>query len=272
MEAERETKAERETRAERGTGSLLQRRSRACVQRSSDRRGARARCKPAGSAREPAAVNPAHLLLCSASPRRRELLAALGLSFETLAPHIDESRHPGEPLEGLAERLARDKAKAGLSLLRARAPGGEQLLAAIALAADTVVTLDGEELGKPRDRAHARELLSRLSGRTHQVTTGVCVLSAGPRGPLGDTLRSCSVRTQVRFRALTPAQLSWLADTGDGDDKAGGYGVQGLAGAFIDRLEGSFTNVVGLPLAETLQLLAEAGLLLPWQAATGGLP
>jgi septum formation protein len=210
------------------------------------------------------------LLLCSASPRRRDLLTGLGLRFEVLAPHIDEARRPGEPLDGLAERLAREKAQAGLALFRARAasapfadpaPPGR----ALALAADTVVTLDGEELGKPRDRAHARALLARLSGRTHRVTTGVCVVASGFPGA-ADALTSCAVHTAVRFRALTDDELSWLASTGDGDDKAGGYGVQGLAGAFIDRLEGSFTNVVGLPLTEALALLEAAGLTLPWSA------
>lgn len=205
-------------------------------------------------------MQPTRLLLCSASPRRRDLLAALGLRFDVLAPHIDESRRPQEPLSGLPERLACEKARAGLLLARS---GATPPASAIALAADTVVTLDGEELGKPRDRVHARALLERLSGRTHEVTTGVCVVSASSSG---ERLRSCAVRTAVRFRALSPDELTWLAATGDGDDKAGGYGVQGLAGAFIDRLEGSFTNVVGLPLTETLALLAEAGLLLPWQA------
>jgi septum formation protein len=182
------------------------------------------------------------------------------------APHIDEARRPGEPLGGLPERLARDKAQAGLSLWRARPEGAA--LPALALAADTVVTLDGEELGKPQGRDHARALLSRLSGRTHRVTTGVCVARALPGAP--PRLDSCSVHTAVRFRALTEGELAWLAGTGDGDDKAGGYGVQGLAGAFIDRLEGSFTNVVGLPLTEALALLEAGGLSLPWSAAAAG--
>ena len=199
------------------------------------------------------------LLLCSASPRRRELLAALGLAFQVEPAHLDESRRPGEPLAALPERLARDKAQAALSAFRSRGGGP-----AVALAADTVVTLDGQELGKPGDRAQAAALLRRLSGREHLVTTGVCAVS--PEGRVG----SCSVHTKVRFRALADEQLTWLAASGDGDDKAGGYAVQGLAGAFIDRLEGSFTNVVGLPLAETLDLLAAAGLQLPWQARLPG--
>ena len=197
------------------------------------------------------------LLLCSASPRRRELLTSVGLSFQVEAAHLDEARLAGEPLSLLPERLARDKARAALAAFHARGGGR-----AVALAADTVVTLDGEELGKPADRAQAAALLRRLSGRDHLVTTGVCAVS--PEGGV----RSCSVNTKVRFRALSEARVAWLAASGDGDDKAGGYAVQGLAGAFIDRLEGSFTNVIGLPLAETLDLLAAAGLQLPWQGGS----
>ncbi len=195
----------------------------------------------------------APLLLCSASPRRRELLARVGLAFEVLAPHVDESRIPGEPVRALPLRLAQLKARAGLAVHRAR--GGAD---AIALAADTVVSMGETELGKPRDRVHARELLAQLSGNEHVVTTGVCVLSPG--GVEG----SCTIDTKVRFRALTDAQLDWLANSGDGDDKAGGYAVQGLAGALIDRLDGSFTNVIGLPMGETLELLGCAGVQMPW--------
>ncbi|GAC1342321.1 MAG: Maf-like protein [Myxococcales bacterium] len=203
------------------------------------------------------------LLLCSASPRRRELLGGLGLRFEVLSPDVDESPRTGEPAAALAERLARDKARAGVALLAARAgqggPGGPW----VALAADTVVAAPGGQiLGKPRDRDDARRMLALLSGSEHSVLSGVCAVA--PRG----AQRSCVVETRVRLRALTEAQLSWLS-AGDGDDKAGAYAVQGLAGAFIDRLEGSTSNVVGLPLAETLDLLAWAGLVLPWAAEAG---
>ncbi len=190
------------------------------------------------------------LLLCSASPRRRDLLAALSIRFQSVAPSIDESRRPGEPPAALAERLAREKAEAGL-----RSFGRP----AIALAADTVVAVGDEDFGKPRDRADAARMLRALSGRTHVVITGVCV--ASPSG-----LRSLIATTQVRLRPLSEELIGWLAASGDGDDKAGAYAVQGLAGAFIDRLEGSFTNVVGLPMAETLELLAQEGIVLPWEA------
>ncbi len=181
------------------------------------------------------------LLLGSASPRRRELLAGLGIPFETAAPHIDESARPGEPPGAYVERMAREKAAA------CARPG------LVTLAADTIVLLGGEMLGKPRDRADAERILRLLSGAEHSVITAVYVQG-----------RVRSVETLVRFKKLSPAQLRWLVDSGDGDDKAGAYAVQGRAGAFVERLEGSFSNVVGLPLAETLEMLADAGVELPW--------
>jgi septum formation protein len=181
------------------------------------------------------------LLLGSASPRRRELLAGLGIRFETAAPHIDESARPGERPEAYVERMAREKAAA------CARPG------IVTLAADTIVVLSGEMLGKPRDRADAARILRLLSGAEHRVITAVYVQG-----------RVRSVETLVRFKRLSPAQLRWLVDSGDGDDKAGAYAVQGRAGAFVERLEGSFSNVVGLPLAETLEMLADAGVELPW--------
>lgn len=194
------------------------------------------------------------LLLCSASPRRRALLREVGLSFEVVSPDVDEARLPGEGPRALAERLARSKAEAGLRLWRAQAPGD----ARVALAADTVVAIGEVDLAKPAGRADTARMLGLLSGREHVVTTGIAVVDAQ------GAVRSRAVDTTVRFRALSPAQLAWLVDSGDGDDKAGAYAVQGLAGAFIERLDGSVTNVVGLPLPEALDLLEAAGLPLPW--------
>jgi septum formation protein len=194
------------------------------------------------------------LLLCSASPRRRELLSGLGIGFGALAPAVDETPLPGEGPKALAQRLSRLKVDAGLGAFResgAEAP-------VVALAADTVVALGNEIFNKPRDRIDAARMLSALSGTEHAVITGVSVV--GTRG----AHRSCVVETRVRFRPLSPAQVRWLAGSGDGDDKAGAYAVQGLAGGFVEKLEGSASNVVGLPLAETLDLLAWAGLRLPW--------
>ena len=206
-------------------------------------------------------MTPPVLVLCSASPRRRELLRSLGLSFEVEAPHLDESRKPGEPPAALAERLAREKAMAGLAAFHARSP-----VRAVAIAADTVVAVGDADLGKPAGRDDAARMLRALSGRVHRVTSGVCV--AGPTEPQDAecALRSIAVSTEVRFRRLSEAEIAWLAASGDGDDKAGGYALQGLAGAFIERIEGSVTSVIGLPLVETLGLLAEAGVRLPWEA------
>jgi septum formation protein len=181
------------------------------------------------------------LVLCSASPRRRELLQGVGVSFSVAPAHIDESQKPGESPREYVERMAREKAAAG-------ARSGQ-----VALAADTIVLVGDEVLGKPRDRSDAERMLSKLSGIEHRVITAVCVPP-----------RVRAVETAVRFAPLTPAQVRWLAASGDGDDKAGAYAVQGLAGAFIERIDGSFTNVVGLPLLETLQMLAEAQVELPW--------
>ena len=185
-----------------------------------------------------------NLLLCSASPRRREYLERLGLRFEVAAPYIDETTRPGEQPADYVRRMAREKAQA-CSL-----PG------AVALAADTIVVAGRPEevLGKPRDRSDAKRMLRLLSGIEHRVITAVC---------LGNELRS--VTTLVKFRSLSEEQIRWLADSGDGDDKAGAYAVQGLAGAFVERIEGSLSNVVGLPLAETLEMLARAGVELPWK-------
>jgi len=181
------------------------------------------------------------LWLCSASPRRRELLERLGVRCSVSPAHIDESRQDGEPPVSYAKRMAREKAEA------CARPGR------VVLAADTIVVVGDEVLGKPTDRSDAERMLRKLSGIEHRVITAVCV---PPR------LRA--VETSVRFATLSDAQIRWLAASGDGDDKAGAYAAQGLAGAFIERIEGSFTNVVGLPMTETLQMLEEAGVEVPW--------
>lgn len=181
------------------------------------------------------------IVLASASPRRREFLEKLGLRFEVVAPQVDETRLPYESPTAYVERLAREKAAAGAR------PG------AVAIGADTTVVIGEEILGKPRDNDDAARMLRLLSGTWHVVITAVAV---------GTEVRS--VQTRVKFASLTEAQISWLARSGDGDDKAGAYAIQGLAGAFVERIEGSFSNVVGLPLTETLELLAEASAELPW--------
>jgi len=182
------------------------------------------------------------LVLCSASPRRREFLERIGVGFSPAPAHIDEARRPGEAAVAYALRMAREKAE---SCAR---PGQ------VVLAADTIVVVGEDVLGKPRDRSDAERMLRMLSGVEHRVITAVCVPP-----------RVRAVETTVKFAPLSEAQVRWLAASGDGDDKAGAYAVQGLAGAFVERIDGSFTNVVGLPLAETLQMLAEAGVELPWK-------
>ena len=181
------------------------------------------------------------LVLCSASPRRREFLERLGLRFEIAPAHIDETQRKDEPPLAYVLRMALEKAAAGAR------PG------CVSLGADTIVVRGGEVLGKPADTADAERILRLLSGVEHKVITAVCVGQ-----------RAVAVETAVKFAALTDRQIRWLAASGDGDDKAGAYAIQGLAGAFVERIDGSFSNVVGLPLAETLALLAEAGVELPW--------
>lgn len=183
-------------------------------------------------------------MLASGSPRRAALLARLGLHPQVRPADLDETPRPGEDPASLVTRLAGAKAAASA----AHGSGDE-----VVLAADTVVVLDGVALGKPDDRDHAAALLGALSGRTHEVVTGVCVL----RGPLAATTR---VTTQVTFRRLTGTEVAWYVGTGEPDDKAGGYGLQGAGAVLVDRVDGSDTNVIGLPLAETVGLLRDVGL------------
>jgi septum formation protein len=187
------------------------------------------------------------LVLASASPRRRELLASRGLRFEVLPADVEETARAGEPARALVERLAVEKALA----VRARLPA---LPRRFVLGSDTVVVLDGEILGKPRDAAHALELLSRLAGRTHTVWTGVAVATTGDGAP-----RVCSVASGVTLRAAGEQELRAYVASGEPLDKAGAYALQGEGRRLVSRVEGSESNVIGLPLDEALALLAEAG-------------
>jgi len=181
-------------------------------------------------------------VLASGSPRRAALLARLGLTAIVRPSDVDETPQPDESPDDLVRRLAALKAMAA-------AASDEEVV----LAADTEVVLDGAVLGKPTDHDHAAAMLRRLSGRAHQVITGV----AARRGPL---VHVDAVHTTVVFRDLTDAELAWYLDTGEPFDKAGGYGLQGAGAALVARIEGSDTNVIGLPLAETVALLREVGL------------
>jgi septum formation protein len=190
------------------------------------------------------------LVLASASPRRREILGNLGLTFEVQPADIEETRAPGEPPAVYVARLAREKAEA---VARAR------LTEAAVLAADTTVVIDEHVLEKPRDRADSERMLRMLRGRTHQVHTGVCLLLWPER-----TLAQLTVTTQVRFRDFDDATLRGYVASGEGLDKAGSYGIQALGQALVSEIHGSYTNVVGLPAAETIELLLAAKVLGAW--------
>ncbi|MHB1843316.1 MAG: Maf family protein [Deltaproteobacteria bacterium] len=193
---------------------------------------------------------PPPLVLASGSPRRVELLSLLGLPFEQLRPDVDEAARAGETVAALVERLAVDKARAGLG----QGPG------ATVVAADTLVSLDGTHaFGKPADGEDARRQLRLLSGREHEVYTGLCVATAA-------RALSQVVVTRVRMRPLSEAELDWYVGTGEPMDKAGSYAIQGRAALFVRSIEGSYTNVVGLPLTELAAMLAEMGVSLPWSA------
>ena len=185
----------------------------------------------------------ATLYLASGSPRRRELLTQIAVPFLTQIAPIDENALPGESPIAYVERLARAKAQAGLAALSDTAD-------AVVLGADTAVVLDGRILGKPADRDDALATLSALSGRSHQVLTAVALVSR-------ERLESRVVTSQVTFRPLNQAEIEAYWASGEPQDKAGCYGIQGLAAVFVSQLQGSYSAVVGLPLCETAALLAE---------------
>lgn len=185
------------------------------------------------------------LILASQSPRRADLLAAAGIPFALASADVDESPLPDEVPVDYVLRVARNKA--GL----AGAPGPDDRAV---LAADTVVVAGGRLLGKPATGSESREMLQLLSGRVHEVHTGV-VLVAGRRE------FSEVVTTRVRFVALTDAEIQWYIATGEPEGKAGGYAIQGRASRFVDWIEGSWSNVVGLPVATVYRMLKVAGVL-----------
>ncbi len=184
------------------------------------------------------------LILASASPRRRDLLAQLGVSYRCDPADIDETRQPREKPADYVLRLAQEKS----AVVAARYPD------TAVLAADTSVVIDEDVLGKPRDHFDGLAMLARLSGRRHVVLTGICLQTAGGE------VHSQVVETGVQFLQLTREQCEAYLATDEPWDKAGGYGIQGLAGAFVSAIDGSYSNVVGLPLAETWQLLAAHGI------------
>ncbi len=192
--------------------------------------------------------SPMKLILASASPRRAELLTSAGVAFEAFPVCVNETPRPGEPAEALCRRLAREKARAAIARL------GNVQEPAIVIAADTTVELGGEILGKPASRDDARDMLSRLSGKTHRVLTALTLI----RLPDGGELTHIE-RTEVQLAPLSAEEIDQYVATGEPMDKAGGYAIQGRAGKFVPRIEGCYFNVVGLPLARLWRMLKELG-------------
>ena len=189
------------------------------------------------------------VILASVSPRRRELLQLLGLTFDVAPADLDETWQNGEPPAAHAERLAREKAAA-----RAR-PG------AVAIGADTIVVVDGVILGKPADAAEAAAMLRRLAGREHEVVTGVAVAYDGRAA-------SGSSRTVVRFRTLDDDTIRGYVATGEPMDKAGAYGIQGYGAVLVERIDGDYFTVMGLGLGLLVELLGRVGLAYRFGAVT----
>ena len=181
------------------------------------------------------------LILASASPRRRELLRQAGFEFDIQASKVAEEIQPGERPEEFARRAARDKALQ----IAASSPRGS-----ITLGADTVVVIDGETLGKPCDREDATRMLRLLSGRTHQVHTGICLV----RAPAEIEALEHET-TLVTFRELDEEEIRYYVESGEPLDKAGAYAIQGLASKFVTRISGCYSNVVGLPVARLYEIL-----------------
>ena len=201
------------------------------------------------------------LVLASGSPRRAVLLRAAGYDFDIVVTDVDESIRAGEQPELYVRRLAAEKSAAAVRRAGGGAGGGAEgggpghggrkgppHLAPVILGADTVVVVDGEILGKPRDDAHAEAMLRLLSGKRHMVVTGISLRQGAYE--LGRV-----EQTSVFFRALSADEVAWYVASGEGRDKAGAYAIQGLASRFIPRIEGSYSNVVGLPLAAVAELL-----------------
>jgi septum formation protein len=184
------------------------------------------------------------LILASSSPRRQEILSSAGVEFEVIPSEVNENFLPGESSEEHVVRLARMKA------LKATEKHKDRWV----LAADTIVVIDGKILKKPRDRREAEEMLRRLSDREHRVITGYCLMQASSRRS-----REGKVITRIRFKALSSEEICWYLNTGEPFDKAGGYAIQGKAAFMVKEINGSYTNVVGLPLTEVIEALKELG-------------
>jgi len=188
-------------------------------------------------------MNFPSIYLASRSPRRRELLSQMAVDFAVLAADVDESVQPGESPQDYVQRIAVEKARAGVSGLAANDNKP-------VLAADTAVIVDQTIFGKPVNDDDARRMLKMLSGQSHQVMTAVALASE-------NDLKTALSVSEVRFAAMTEAEIDWYIQTGEGRDKAGSYAVQGLGAIFIDQIQGSYSGIMGLPVRETGQLLMQ---------------
>ena len=186
------------------------------------------------------------LILASASPRREELLRSVGLKFKIIPADVDETYFQGESPRAHVRRLSRDKAGAIAS----------QYPKALVLGADTIVVIDGQILGKPKNKKQAREMLQRLSNRQHTVFTGFTItcIRAG-------TSRTKVVQSTVQFKNISPEETAWYVNGDEPYDKAGGYAAQGKGASFIQAIRGSYTNVIGLPLCEVVEALKHLGVI-----------
>lgn len=195
------------------------------------------------------------LVLASASPRRRDILEQLGVAFEVIVSEVDEPEREAEAPDAYARGLAARKAEAVV----ARLAGEPGRAGSFVLGADTIVVVDDRVLGKPRDDAHAREMIAMLAGRFHEVITAVAVRQVG-----GALAKDIAIHTRVAFRALSTDEVRRYVATGEGRDKAGSYAIQGVGTGVVRAIEGSHSNVVGLPASETLALLTDVGALESW--------
>jgi nucleoside triphosphate pyrophosphatase len=187
------------------------------------------------------------LILASASPRRAEILRNAGFAFELVAPRVDESRRANEAASAYVLRLAEEKARAARRQLSDKLARGSSVI----IGADTVVVIDNEILGKPSSPENASEMLRRLSGKTHEVYTGLAVL------PGNGTARTAVEKTRVTFERLNEKEIEDYVASGEPFDKAGAYAIQGKGGKFISRIEGCYFNVMGLPLARLNTMLRD---------------
>jgi septum formation protein len=207
------------------------------------------------------------IILASASPRRAEILSNAGIPFDVMTTHVDETRRTDETVADMVLRLARAKLDAAMAQLRTKSKARQEIIQGtpqekiIVIAADTVVDLDGDAFGKPGSALEARQMLERLSGRSHRVLTGIALA----RLPDGLSRYEVAV-TEVRFSALQAAEIERYVATGEPLDKAGAYAAQGAGGRFIERIAGCYFNVVGLPLSRIYEILKEFG----WAPERGG--